>query len=76
MIILNDLKVYVKFKYIIIANRAFNFFMLSFHVKRELSTVIACIMHEKDEFNSIINYFHSNYVETGLYHKRRVHYTY
>ena len=51
-------------------------FSLNYYIERGLSTVMACIMHEKDEFNLIINLFHSNYVKIELYYERRVHYTY
>ena len=48
---------------------------LNHYIERGLGTVIACMMHEKDEFSPIINHFHSNHVKIGLYHERRVHYT-
>ena len=51
-------------------------FSLNYYIKRELGTIIVCIMHKKNEFSLIINYFHSNYIKTGLYYKRRVYYTY
>ena len=50
-------------------------FSLNYYIERELSTVMAYIMHKKNKFNSIINYFHSNYIITELYYKRRIHYT-
>ena len=51
-------------------------FSLNYYIERELSTIMVCIMHKKDKFNSIINYFHSNYIKIELYYKRRVYYTY
>ena len=49
---------------------------LNYYTERGLGTVMACMMHKKDEFGPIINYFHSDCIETGLYYERRVHYTY